>query len=107
MQNVQLYERLQELCIQKGVSANKMLTECKINSSFMQDLKSKNVSPSIEKILKLAEYFEVSPNDILLVAYSNERANKVSTENQRLLEHYYKADPSIRKAVDKLLDLEH
>jgi len=60
MDNTLIYDRIKQLIDKSNITANKLLLDCKINSSFLNDLKSKNVTPSIEKILKISKYFNVS-----------------------------------------------
>lgn len=85
-----IYDRIKTLIDQKGISGNKLLLECGINQSFLNDLKSKNVAPSIEKILKISNYFGVSI-DFLVSGQS--LLTKFDSNQQELLDLYSQLDP--------------
>ncbi len=54
-----LYERIKNLCDQKGITINTMEKEANVSKSTCDNLK-KGSSPSIEKIYKIANYFNVT-----------------------------------------------
>lgn len=64
-----LYERIQYLCKQKGVSASKMCIELGLSKSTMSDMKSGRKSGvSVSTAQKIASYFGISVDDL----YGNE-----------------------------------
>lgn len=68
-----LTNRISELCVRNNVSINKMLSECRLNKSIMDNLKKGSV-PSVDKILTISRYFSVS-TDYLLGNVSRSDAN--------------------------------
>nr|DAG59305.1 MAG TPA: Cro/C1-type HTH DNA-binding domain protein [Caudoviricetes sp.] len=61
-----LYNRLSELCEQKGVTGYRMAKDAKVSVSLMTDLKmGRKKSISAEVANKLAAYFEVSVGYLL------------------------------------------
>jgi transcriptional regulator with XRE-family HTH domain len=55
---------IKDLCKSKEVSIKQVLEECQINKGFIYDLEKKNKIPSIDKIIKIADYFNVSTDYI-------------------------------------------
>lgn len=94
-----LYERVQYLVKTNNTSINKVLSECGLNPSLMSDVKNKGVVPSAEKIIKLADYFNVS-TDYLLGRTEDPRPISMidDFENQGLTEDE-------RQAVEAYLDI--
>lgn len=60
-----LYERVQHLVKKNGTSVNRVLLSCGLNPNLMNDVKSKGVIPSAEKIVALADHFDVSTDYLL------------------------------------------
>lgn len=54
-----LYQRIKLLCAEKGISINKLESTLGLGLSSIQKWKTAT-SPSIEKIMKIANYFDVS-----------------------------------------------
>lgn len=77
MQNSVISEKIKMLCKQKNIPIGFLLQECDINKNFIYDLERKGKSPSIDKILAIAEYFNCSIDD--LVGRTNNQS--ISTGN--------------------------
>lgn len=61
-----LYERIIELCNQKGVSAGKMCSEVGISRGLITDLKmGRKSNPTAATMAKIASYFGVSVDYLL------------------------------------------
>ena len=61
-----LYNRLQELCEEKGVSGYRMCKDVGIQPSIMTDLKmGRRASMKVETALKVADYFGVTVGYLL------------------------------------------
>lgn len=58
-----LLERIQELCKQKNLSVTKLEQELNLGKSTI--MKWSNASPSVDKLNKVANYFEVSIDYLL------------------------------------------
>lgn len=83
----------------RGITAKKMLLELGYSDSLISTWK-KGSEPSAVKLLKIAEYLQLSTDYILkgnILNYS---------PYQDLIRAYDKADEGTRKAVDKLLDID-
>lgn len=62
----ELYNRLSALCNQKGVTGAQMCRECGVSKSLMSDLKyGRRDNIATDTAIKLAEYFNVSVEEIL------------------------------------------
>lgn len=59
-----LYQRIKELCAERGISINKLESELGFGFSSIQKWKNTS-SPSMDKILKIATYFNVSVDYLL------------------------------------------
>ena len=60
----------------------------------------KNKMPTIEKVIAIVQYLEVSADWLL-----ETNINIVTPEEQELLEAYQRADAGTQKSVRKLLDI--
>lgn len=57
----EIYERIEELCAEKGINITTMCKECGISRSSLTDLKMKRVKTlSVTVLSKIADYFSVS-----------------------------------------------
>lgn len=97
--NLELFiNNVETLCKNKGISVHQMLAKCNLNKSVIDNAKKGSV-PSVDKVLAIANYFEVSVD--CLLGYSpnaeyNEKtnkfiefANKHSDEQiDEIIEHY-------------------
>jgi len=60
------FTKLKKLCKNKGVSINQMQRDCGFSSSTVYKWKDGNVSPNATAIDKMARYFNVSTDEIML-----------------------------------------
>jgi len=61
-----LYEKIQELCVLKGINSSKLCTEIGVSKSLMTELKTgRSKQLSLKNVEKIADYFKV-PIDFLL-----------------------------------------
>lgn len=61
-----LVSNIQKLCDEHEISVNQMLQECGLHKSTIDHMKKEKPSiPSIDKILPIAEYFNVSVDYLL------------------------------------------
>ena len=58
-----LYKNIQKICEAKGITVGKL--EKNLNFSNATIRKWKNSSPSIENLKKVADYFDVTVDDLL------------------------------------------
>ena len=84
---VTLYERLSDLCEEKGIKGGRMCTELGISKSLMTDLKSgRKKGVNAETAQKIASYFGVSVGYLL----GEEEKEEKPTENDGLSENVKK-----------------
>ena len=61
-----IYDRIQQLCIEKGISGGKMCNDLGISRSTMTELKMGRITTlKLEKAIMIAEYFGVSAETLL------------------------------------------
>lgn len=65
MQGVQLSQNIKLLCKEKNIPINAVLKACSLSNSFIYDIEKRNMSPSIDKVLRIADYFNVSLDYLL------------------------------------------
>lgn len=61
----EIAEKVVELCLQKGVSVNRMLNDCNLNKSVVDNLK-RGSRASVPIMAALAGYFGVSIDSLML-----------------------------------------
>lgn len=84
MQNSIISEKIKLLCKQKKIPIGFLLQECDINKNFIYDLEKKGKSPSIDKILAIAEYFNCSIDD-LVGRTNNQSINTGNITNSNII----------------------
>lgn len=75
MVNITIVSRIKSLCSGKHISLSKLLLECNISKSFIYDLEKRDRTPSVEVLLKLSDYFNVSM-DYMVGRTDNPEVNK-------------------------------
>lgn len=65
MGNQQIVQNLRLLCKENQESISAVLSNCDITKSFIYDLEKRNQSPSVDKLVRLAQYFNVSVDYLL------------------------------------------
>ena len=56
-------QRLSQLRLKKGVSAREMSLAIGYNEGYIQNIESGKACPSMEKLLYICEYLEISPSE--------------------------------------------
>lgn len=59
-----LYHRIKELCLQKGITISRLESDLGFGNSSIKKWE-KTCSPSVDKIVKVASYFDVSVDFLL------------------------------------------
>lgn len=72
-----MIERILKLLSDSGITAKKLTEDINISSSAISEWKKGKGKPSAEAIIKIAEYFNVSTDYILLGKNINEIDNKI------------------------------
>lgn len=97
-----LVNRISELCVTTNVSVNKMLSECGLSKSIMDNLKKGSV-PSVEKLLKIAEYFNVSTDYLLGKESSPTSSADMSPDDKELMDMIKSLSPEKKEMFLKFL----
>ncbi len=65
MQNIQIAATIKELCKSKGITISSLLSNCNLTKSFIYDLEKRSVSPSFDKMSRIANYLGCSVDYLL------------------------------------------
>lgn len=82
-----MIERILELMSKKGITAKKLTEDIGISSSAISEWKKGKAKPTSEAIIKMAKYFNVTTDYILLGIDNN---SDLSNEEKKLLEIFQK-----------------
>lgn len=88
--NETLAANIKQLAADRNVSVKEVLESTGINKGFVQELTSKQASPSVDKIIKLANYFNVSLDYLVFGVQEN-----------KTLEIIELLKPDIKKAAEE------
>ena len=91
-------DRLLETLEEKGITQYKLCKDLEIGNSTITSWK-KGKMPSIDKVIAIVRYLEISADWLLETEHEN-----LTAEEQNLLAAYRSADPGMRAAARKLLD---
>ena len=104
-----LYNRIEDLCKEKGVNITQMCREAKVPRATLSELKMRRtVMLSPKNLEKLSAYFNVSVDTLL----GNEQKKTPTpegerdVENERILDAIEKTDPATREVVLRLLGIQ-
>lgn len=65
MNNSQIAIRIKNKCKEKKISINQLTKDCGFGKNLINDMENKNTSPSVDKIIIIANYLECSVNYLL------------------------------------------
>lgn len=98
--------KIKKLSKQQKKPINKMLSECELNRNFIYDLEKKDAIPSVDKLVRIAQYFNVSTDYLLgLSDNPNSVIMQISTEKQKLLDEIESLSPERQKALEIALKI--
>ena len=80
MENI-LYSRIKELCEEHNISIRKLELELNLGISSISKWKNA-ISPSTEKLSKIANYFNVSVDYLLGLTETRENADQILADNE-------------------------
>lgn len=91
---------IQNLCIKNNLSVDKMLKECGLKPTVVDNLKKGSI-PSVDKVCAIAEYFNVTTDYLLGLDTEPNRKEKSSTPEltdveQRMLSVFRNLTPDDR-----------
>lgn len=100
----QIVTRIVDLCDQKGISVNQMLSEANLSKSVIDNMK-RGRNPSIDRIYQLADYFCCSIDYLLCRESYDTPLTKSSLQpvldehQQKLLNDYNKLNHTAQKSL--------
>ena len=74
------WKRIQKLCKEHGILQKNLVTELGLLDQTIRNKISRNAFPSIEELVMIADYFNVSTDYLLLGKISEHEENKVLEE---------------------------
>ena len=82
----ELYNMIEKLCAQRGISGYRMCSDLGMSKSFMTELrKGRTRSATGDTVKKIAEYFRVSTDYLLSAANENQDKNLFYSEGSEEL----------------------
>jgi transcriptional regulator with XRE-family HTH domain len=102
MQNIYIANRIKELCKINSTSVKSLLENCGIRSGYIYDLEKRSISPSLETIAKIADYFNCTIDSIVrepVISYT--LAGDVSADPLVITEDEYDVLRKYRQLPDK------
>lgn len=93
-------DRIQKLATENGWSQNELIRKLDLNISYLSTFDT--ASPNAKKFFKIADYLEVDPRYIFT---GEVRSNKISVEQQELLNNYEKLPLGFQKHFREYLKL--
>lgn len=95
MQNSQIAERIKLLCKSNKIPIKNLLEKCDINRNFIYDLEKRKYSPSVDKLVKIADYFNCSVDYLL---------GREAIEEDKDLNPYLAEEMAIQRRLNKRLE---
>ena len=90
-----VYNQINILCIEKGLTGKQLGELLGLKKSPMTDWKNGKAKPTVEQIMKMCEIFAISADYILF----GKSADELSIEEQKLVEAYRRADEKGKEAI--------
>ncbi|MBQ9428573.1 MAG: helix-turn-helix transcriptional regulator [Clostridia bacterium] len=88
--NHEIANSIRALAKSRGVTVKQTLCDCGINRNFLYDLEHGDSSPSVDKLARIAAYFDVSTASLL---------GDAAGEAEAFLELYRRLSPADRAAL--------
>ncbi len=103
MENKQLAENINELCKRKGITVNKLSKDLNLSSGYISEMKNKDRTPSIKRVLEIADYLEVSID--YLVGREPIKPNSIKNSNVANTGGNNTINVSENKRVSKFIEI--
>ena len=75
MQNSQVASCIKTLCKKNNITINSLIENCKLTKSFIYDMEKRDKTPSVDRLERIADYFDVSL-DYLVGRTDNPKSHK-------------------------------
>lgn len=82
MINQQIAQRIKNKCKENKISVNKLTKDCGLGKSLIYDMETKDSSPSVDKIVIIANYLNCSVNYLLGIAEKSDK--NISGDNNSI-----------------------
>ncbi len=102
--NDSFWSRFYELCEEKGVAPSKVVKELGFSNAICTQWKNGRQKPSSEKLMKIAEYFDVSEQYLLYGKERTSESMEVSEMEKEILEIYNQLSDEKKEIFKKFLD---
>lgn len=89
-------QNTRELCKKNNISISKLNEDCGFSKNFINEMEKKSASPSIDKVLIIADYFNISLDELV--------GRKKSQNNNENSEDY--VDIFIQELINMMNSLE-
>lgn len=97
------WNRFYDLCGERGVTPSKVAKDLGFSNSICTQWKSGRQKPSAEKLMKIAEYFNVSESYLLYGKEKTTETLDVSEMERKILEIYKKLPEDKKEIFNKIL----
>lgn len=101
----ELLKRVEYLCDLRNEKRQTVYLNCGVGKDFGTSLRNGS-KPSVEKIIKIADYLNCSTDYLLGRAETPEISNSAQATKEQQLIKAYKQHPELQPAIDKLLGVE-
>lgn len=95
-------ERMFEIIEKNSLKTADLAKKLNIKQSVISNWKKRNTNPPVEYILVICEFLGISVEKLI----TGENGEAISLDEQKLLDAYRKASPSMKEATRKLLDVQ-
>ena len=100
-----LYERIADLCDQRGIKGYRLCKDIEIQPSILTDLKNgRKKGISTDYAVRIATYFGVSVDYLLGNEAETEQKKIASPKGSEFLEKYSLLTPQNQALIDQMLD---
>lgn len=100
----ELLQRLNSLMEQNGLNAKQLTSELGISNSSFTDWKKGKGTPSASTLVKLAEYFDVSLDWLLLGKHKDVSLDFSSNRDAELLNKFHRLSPELQTGLLMYID---
>lgn len=98
-----MYDKFEELCVKKGVSAYRVAKETGITTATLTNWKQKKYAPKLDKLQKIADYFKV-PIDYFIGDTLVKTAPSLTPQEQRLLNSFHMLSDDMQDRILGLIE---
>lgn len=97
-----IIEKIQKILDERGITPYKMCKETGIGTATYSSWKTKGTQPQIDKVIKIAEYLEISLDELAGIKKKEKR--EITKKQEELIDAYEKAPKNIKDIIDTALE---